>query len=145
MQKKSPALPEESGASHVDADVRAGEARAADAGKSPGGYPRGKREILNIDSSPVRAEATRCGLDFSILQMEVRAMVYEGFEPEAVEMLDRALDLACARAAQRTPVNDGVRSLLATAVLNGVRQGIQDPEQLANFALPAIPAFRHAS
>ncbi len=72
-------------------------------------------------------------------------MVCDGFEPEAVEMLDCALDLACTRAAQRTPMNDGVRSMLAAAVLEGARQGIHDPEQLASFALQALPAFRQAS
>lgn len=71
-------------------------------------------------------------------------MVSEGFEPEAVEMLDRALDLACARASERTSVGDRVRSLLATAIVEGTQQGIRDPEELAEFALRALPAFRKA-
>ena len=70
-------------------------------------------------------------------------MANDGYEPEAVEVLDQALERACRRAAQRLLVNDGMKTLLASAILEGANQGIKNEEQLASFALRSIPAFRN--
>lgn len=72
-------------------------------------------------------------------------MVDKSYDPETVEVLDVALDVAYARASERTSVGDSVRSLLATAIVEGAQQGIRDPQELAEFALRALPAFRKAS
>ena len=69
-------------------------------------------------------------------------MIDDGYQPEAVEVLDQALERACRRAAERHPMNDGLRTALASAILEGAQQGIEDEEQLASFALRSIPAFR---
>lgn len=69
-------------------------------------------------------------------------MVNDGYEPEAVEVLDQALERACRRAGEQLSVNEGLKTLLASAILEGSKQGIEGEEQLASFALRSIPAFR---
>lgn len=64
------------------------------------------------------------------------------YAPEDVTLLELIFEDVCARATPHVPLNDGVRNLLASAILEGASQGIRDRERLASFALRAIPAFR---
>lgn len=68
--------------------------------------------------------------------------VWDNYEPEDVERLDRALAATCARIGETMAVSDGIRDLVAIAVLEGARQGIRAHDDLVLFALRAIPKFR---
>ena len=70
------------------------------------------------------------------------ALAGAAYEPEDVALLDSAFVRACDQVAQRFIVGEGLRSLLACAVLEGAKSGLRDPEQLAAFALRALPSFR---
>lgn len=69
-------------------------------------------------------------------------MFEESYEPETVALLEQALEAACAQAATRITVGDGVRTMLASAVIEGTRIGLSEREELVRFALRAIPYFR---
>lgn len=64
------------------------------------------------------------------------------YEPEDVTLLDTALALTCEQVSARLAIGEGIRSLLAFAILEGARSGLRDPGELASFALRALPSFR---
>lgn len=69
-------------------------------------------------------------------------MFEEGYDPETVALLEQALQEACARAATRVQINDGLRTMLAAALIEGTRHGMREREELVLFSLRAIPSFR---
>lgn len=64
------------------------------------------------------------------------------FSPEEIAVLDLVYTAVCDRAALHKPVTDGIRSLLASAILEGAMQGIWGPDELSSFALRTLPEFR---
>ncbi|MFK8253100.1 hypothetical protein [Ancylobacter terrae] len=64
------------------------------------------------------------------------------YSPEEVTLLEQVLDEACRRAGEQMPLNDGLRSLLATAVLEGAMLGYRSHDELTAFALRVLPGFR---
>lgn len=70
------------------------------------------------------------------------ALAGAAYEPEDVALLDTAFTRACHEASQRLALGEGIRSLLAVAVLEGAKSGLRDPEHLTSFALRALPSFR---
>lgn len=70
------------------------------------------------------------------------ALAGAAYEPEDVALLDTAFAHACNEASQRLLLGEGIRSLLAFAVLEGAKSGLRDPEHLTSFALRALPSFR---
>ncbi|MDF2619292.1 MAG: hypothetical protein K0S00_1951 [Xanthobacteraceae bacterium] len=65
------------------------------------------------------------------------------YSPEDVAMLERVLNDVCSRAETHVVLNEGVRTLLASAILEGALLGLRDRERLAAFALRVLPAFRN--
>ncbi|WP_371348131.1 hypothetical protein [Ancylobacter sp. IITR112] len=70
------------------------------------------------------------------------ALAGAAYEPEDVMLLDAAFARACDQASQRFALGEGIRSLLAFAILEGAKSGLRDPGHLASFALRALPSFR---
>ena len=64
------------------------------------------------------------------------------YSPEDVALLERVLEDVCICAEPHVDMNDGVRRLLAAAILEGASLGVRDRERLANFALRVLPTFR---
>lgn len=79
------------------------------------------------------------GLDVAALDSAIADVAYS---PEDVALLERVLDDVCRQAAPHVQINEGVRSLLACAVLEGALLGYRDRAQLASFALRVLPRFR---
>jgi len=69
-------------------------------------------------------------------------LIDEGFGPEDVAMLDRVLAAACAEAGRHIEIGEGVRTMLASAVIAGAQRNIRQPDELAQFALRSLPALR---
>ncbi|MCS0497838.1 hypothetical protein NVS89_22360 [Ancylobacter sp. MQZ15Z-1] len=69
-------------------------------------------------------------------------MYDQSYDPETVAFLEQVLEDACGRVSVRVPLNDGIRTMLASAVLEGARLGLRERDALLRFALRAIPAFR---
>lgn len=65
------------------------------------------------------------------------------YSPEDVALLDRALECVCATAEIGTTITPGLRSLLASAVLEGAMLGYREHDSLASFALRTLPLFRN--
>ncbi|MFC6495656.1 hypothetical protein [Ancylobacter dichloromethanicus] len=72
----------------------------------------------------------------------VDALAGAAYEPEDVALLDSAFSHACAQVAERLAIGEGIRSLLAFAILEGAKSGLRDREHLTSFALRALPSFR---
>lgn len=70
------------------------------------------------------------------------ALAGAAYEPEDVELLDSVFARACDQVAERLVIGEGIRSLLAFAILEGAKSGLRDPEHLTAFALRALPSFR---
>ncbi len=70
------------------------------------------------------------------------ALAGAAYEPEDVAVLDAALHRACDAVSERFAIGEGIRSLLAFAILEGAKSGLRDPEHLTSFALRALPSFR---
>lgn len=70
------------------------------------------------------------------------ALADAAYGPDHIAVLDDVLAKACRQAAFTTHLNDGVRTLLAAAILEGTLLGLREPEELTSFALRALPAFR---
>ncbi|MCS0501937.1 hypothetical protein [Ancylobacter mangrovi] len=66
----------------------------------------------------------------------------QSYDPETVALLQQVLEDACIRASARAPLNEGIRTMLASAVLEGARLGLRERDELLRFALRAIPSFR---
>lgn len=77
--------------------------------------------------------------DLSVLDSSIADAAYS---PEDVALLEQVLDEACRRAGDQIQLNDGLRSLLATAVLEGAMLGYRSPDELTAFALRVLPGFR---
>lgn len=70
------------------------------------------------------------------------ALADVSYTPDEVEFFGRVLDDVCLRAAARATVTEGLRTLLAAAILEGAVLGFRDHETLAEFALRVLPSFR---
>lgn len=70
------------------------------------------------------------------------ALADAAYGPDHIAVLDDVLATACRQAAFTTPLNEGVRTLLAAAILEGTLLGLREPEELTSFALRALPSFR---
>lgn len=70
------------------------------------------------------------------------ALADAAYSPEDVALLERVLNDVCSRAAPHVTLNDGVRTLLASAILEGALLGFRDRERLGAFALRALPRYR---
>ncbi|TCK23636.1 hypothetical protein EV667_3475 [Ancylobacter aquaticus] len=72
----------------------------------------------------------------------VDALAGAAYEPEDVALLDTVFARACGQVSERLVIGEGIRSLLAFAILEGAKSGLRDPEHLTSFALRALPSFR---
>ena len=70
------------------------------------------------------------------------ALADAAYSPEEIALLERVLDDVCTRAAGHVQLSEGVRTLLACAILEGTLLGFRDRERLAGFALRVLPRFR---
>jgi hypothetical protein len=77
--------------------------------------------------------------DLSVLES---ALADAAYSPEEIALLERVLDDVCIRAAGHVQLTEGVRTLLACAILEGALLGFRDRERLAGFALRVLPRFR---
>jgi len=75
--------------------------------------------------------------------------VNQTFDPTKVRQLEAALDAAWDRVVAEDPSislshadGQSMRDKLARAVLEAVRHGIADTEEITEFALQALPGFR---
>ncbi|WP_428032006.1 hypothetical protein [Ancylobacter sp.] len=70
------------------------------------------------------------------------ALAGAAYEPEDVTLLDTVFANACELVSKRLVIGEGIRSLLACAILEGAKSGLRNPEHLTSFALRALPSFR---
>ncbi|WP_258737999.1 hypothetical protein [Ancylobacter mangrovi] len=70
-------------------------------------------------------------------------MFAQSYDPETVTLLEQVLDEACAWASAHAPLNNGIRTMLASAVLEGAKLGLRERDELLRFAWRAPPWFRH--
>ncbi|MCS0503596.1 hypothetical protein [Ancylobacter mangrovi] len=66
----------------------------------------------------------------------------ESYDSKTVDLLDQVFADACAHAASRVVMDEGIRTMLASAVLEGAKLGLRERDDVLRFALRAIPAFR---
>lgn len=71
------------------------------------------------------------------------ALADAAYAPEEIAVLDRVLADVCRRAGVHLALNDGLRTLLAAAVLEGALLGYREHDSLATFALRVLPEFRN--
>ena len=70
------------------------------------------------------------------------ALADAAYAPEEIAVLDGVLADVCRRAGMQLALNDGLRNLLAAAILEGALLGYREHDSLATFALRVLPEFR---